>query len=221
MISKLFQHFLNKQGPVRDQQHVETEYANSYRGRLPATLIEFWINYGWGSYADGMLKLCDPAMFSGVLERALGMDSIFKPQECLVFAFTAFGELNVWRSDHLAFRINLIGYELYSDSLFNNARKVEEDIEITTPLMTFKKDRNDVRDKSNRPLYDDAVKLLGYPSLDECFGFHPALPLGGERNLKHLKRVKAREHFGILAQMRPLRLMDYQNFPPKFVRDIG
>jgi hypothetical protein len=221
MISEDFQYLLKRLGPTKDKESVEKTYADSYRGRLPPSLIDFWVDHGWGNYAGGMLKICDPAEFFSVIQLILKNDKDFKSQECLVFAFTVFGRLFAWHPEHREFSIDLLDYTLSASSYIRPEEKTNEDIEIASYLITFNQERNDLCDASDKPMYARAVKELGYPTLDECFGFFPALILGGQKDVQHLKRVKAREHFAILAELRGVELMDFGSLPPKFVREIG
>jgi hypothetical protein len=220
MISEDFQYFIGQLGSVQDQESVEKTYADSYRGRLPASLIDFWNEEGWGSYADGMLKICDPELFVGVLQLIFKNDKDFKPRECSIFAFTVFGRLFGWHPVHREFSIDLIDYSLSASSYVHPEEKTNEEIEIASYLTTFKKERNDLRDESDKLIYARAVKKLGHPALDECFGFFPALPLGGQKIVQNLKRVKAREHFALLAQLRPIQLVDFGILPAKIIREI-
>ena len=57
--------------------------------------------------------------------------------------------------------------------------------------------------------------------LGECYGFFPALAMGGAPKLENLKRVKALVHFAFLAQLQPFTLMDYLARPIKAIRQIG
>jgi integrase/recombinase XerD len=46
-----------------------------------------------------------------------------------------------------------------------------------------------------------ALPILGPPQRDECYGFHPAIALGGPGAADTWKRVKLREHLALLAQL--------------------
>lgn len=52
-----------------------------------------------------------------------------------------------------------------------------------------------------RDLYRKAIRRLGRPEADQCYAFEPALALGGKPTASTLRKVKLREHLGLLAQL--------------------
>jgi hypothetical protein len=46
-----------------------------------------------------------------------------------------------------------------------------------------------------------ALERLGYCAYDECYGYFPALALGGSEKVENLQKVKLREHLSLLFQM--------------------
>ncbi|WP_408831864.1 T6SS immunity protein Tdi1 domain-containing protein [Acetobacter thailandicus] len=59
-------------------------------------------------------------------------------------------------------------------------------------------------------------------TLDKCYGFFPALALGGSTSVKHIQIVDARVYFTLLAQMGNLRILrrnEQRNV--EFVRNAG
>lgn len=55
----------------------------------------------------------------------------------------------------------------------------------------------------------------------ECFGFFPALALGGGGNLDDVKHIKALEHFILLTGLQPLTLMKWEGTTMLPVRQVG
>ncbi len=71
-------------------------------------------------------------------------------------------------------------------------------------------------------MFERATKKLGKLKREECFGFVPALAFGGSNKLDHLRRVRAPEHFQILAGLSDFGLIKYDaNGREVFVRTIG
>ncbi|TDK29361.1 hypothetical protein E2F50_22630 [Rhizobium deserti] len=68
---------------------------NSYRGRLPEGLLEFWAKYGRGIWPGGRSQLCDPATFAPLLEELFEGDPEFHAEDLLVYAMGAFGNLHL------------------------------------------------------------------------------------------------------------------------------
>lgn len=220
MISDDFKYFVSINGNPSFQQHVNPDDIEKYRSAVPSALFNFWLEMGWGDYADGLLRIRDPSLLNPILELLLGNDSQLRPEDCTLYAHSVFGDLFIWNRLHGRLVVNLLTYNMDAPRALNPTRRMPDDREIAVPLIGFKKDKYDCFDTSGVALFDRACKALGYPGPDECFGFFPALPLGGERVLGNIKRVKAREHFGILAQLRRPKLIDYRARPPIFVREI-
>ncbi|OUI89754.1 hypothetical protein HK11_03550, partial [Acetobacter sp. DmW_043] len=56
----------------------------------------------------------------------------------------------------------------------------------------------------------------------KCYGFFPALALGGSPSVKHIQIVDARVHFILLAQMGNLRILrENEQDNTEFVRNAG
>ena len=71
-------------------------------------------------------------------------------------------------------------------------------------------------------MFERVFKTYSRLSFGECYGFVPAVALGGTPDLKHLKRLEAISHFAILAQAQKFTLMRIeQDGALKAVRPIG
>ncbi len=51
-------------------------------------------------------------------------------------------------------------------------------------------------------LYISARKRLKAPAVDECYGFKPAIALGGDMYSESLEVFKIKEHLSFLAQLK-------------------
>ncbi|MCH2077076.1 MAG: DUF1851 domain-containing protein [Rhodobacteraceae bacterium] len=69
------------------------------------------------------------------------------------------------------------------------------------------------------------IKAHGALELGQCYGFVPALALAGPespmRNVDNIQRVSALEHFALLAQLQPFRLIQLTANGIETVREIG
>jgi len=80
----------------------------------------------------------------------------------------------------------------------------------------------DFEDDAGKPLFKRAARKLGSLEIGECYGFVPALALGGIADIARLKRQKAPEHFAIVAQTMEYNLIDVQGYGQSVVvRSIG
>ena len=77
--------------------------------------------------------------------------------------------------------------------------------------------------ENSKPLFTRALRKCGALEFGECYGFFPALGLGGLGVLSELRRVRALEHFAIIAQLEPieLRYNDLVNKRVVRLRELG
>jgi hypothetical protein len=96
---------------------------------------------------------------------------------------------------------------------------------IAAGLLPVDKDEADYLDVSGEPMYDRCCELYGAPDSGECFGFFPALAIGGisgpARRVENIKRVKALEHYALLAQLDTFYLTKLGPQGFEAVRPIG
>lgn len=63
-----------------------------FHGKLPAELLNFWQEYGFGNYGGGLLKIIDPTDYVDTLTLWLG-----EQEGCLPILMTGFGTLFIYR----------------------------------------------------------------------------------------------------------------------------
>ena len=54
---KTFDLFLSKYPPDRDLRKPTSEMLERFQGKVPAELLDFWQEYGFGNYGGGLLKI--------------------------------------------------------------------------------------------------------------------------------------------------------------------
>jgi hypothetical protein len=71
-------------------------------------------------------------------------------------------------------------------------------------------EETDFVDQYGEPLYRGCQEKYGRLEPGECYGFFPALAISGifgpHRTIENIRRVKAMEHFAILAQLDAFQL---------------
>lgn len=180
-----FDEFIKAHG-AGDQCQTDTqEAAAAYSGKLPQVLINFWSEYGWCAYLDGLIWFTNPADYEPVV-RELFPDSA---QETFVFGRTAFGDLLLWRPDGVNYLF------VHYRRLMQMADRI--DLYVNVALT----DNNYLDEVINRPYCQLAREKLGPLSRDEMYGFEPALALGGGGELDSVAKVRIYEHLSILAQV--------------------
>ena len=56
--------FVSKYPPDPDLRKPAAELLPQFQGRVPAELLAFWQEYGFGNYGGGLLKLINPMDYS-------------------------------------------------------------------------------------------------------------------------------------------------------------
>lgn len=206
-------------GAFSNRRAVPDGLLEEFTGKLPGFLLELWQQHGFGSWANGLYNLCNPHEFDGLLSQVFHADADFSHKDCHVFAYSAFGELHVWSERHWVTKIDLLHGTLSCPNLIDTARKKNADANMLFALVI--RESLNAYDDDDKPLFARARKRLGDLEPGECYGFFPALAMGGAPKLENIKRVKALEHFLFLAQLQQFTLMDYLSQPVKAVREIG
>lgn len=179
-----FETFIARYGePSAAHAPDDAELTDAAR-HLPDELIQFFRDHGVGQYENGLFRTVTP-MRAKPLAEAWGephaSDSIF-----LVDAFGSF----VYRD----------GQDNHFVNVWSNTR-IELFPDVTDVFDTQLCDPGFLKNIMLRPDFRAAVKRLGPPAEDECFGFFPAIALGGDGSVESLRKVKVREHLALLAQL--------------------
>jgi len=190
MQKDLFSKFLKKFPPSDNLVKPTEEMLELYADKLPKELLSFWKEYGFGNYANGLIKVIEPSDYMDSFYAWVG-DSDFNKLPILL---TAFGDLFYYRElsetendiSLLNIHYRKIDVCTYNfDDFFNDYIL---DDEISEDLLKEK-------------LFAEAVESKGNLNFNEIFFFVPALILGGSETAKKLDKGSAVIHQQILFQM--------------------
>ena len=220
-LSEYLEYFLERFGRPVGGGPLDEAVRTAYRGKVPDSLIDFWEEVGIGLVLDGYFQLCDPRRYVPVVERLFGADPQLDAARLHLLGFSAMGSLLLWHEVHRAVRVRLPTGEAAADEMMVGEEGVSAEISMGTALTMVDAGVYDLSDPFGKPLFKRARKVLGPLKLGQVYGLKLALALGGERKLENLAVYGALEHFSILADLAPLRLMDYSTPQPRFVREIG
>lgn len=201
-----FAGFLTDFGPAIESRHVPPSSIDRYRGRLPDQLLDYWEQYGWCGYADGLFWTVDPQEYETVLDAWIGATSLKEQDVFHIIARTAFGELYCW-GEKTGYALSL--FAPGSFCTLSTPMLPDDDIDFEMQLFFGAQSRNgnDFEGK-----FAPALAKLGRLKYDEMYGFLPALALGGSDAVASLQKVKAVPHLVFLAQLEPLRVITSPSF---------
>lgn len=179
-----FADFEAEYGPPENCETPSEEMLHKYEGLLPEELLAQLREVGLCSYGKGLLWLTDPMQFNGVIDDWVEVEG----PAPLVFLRTAFAHLYFWH------KASVYSLDVHHGSI----SEVTNDISLMFTLLCNPQLKEKILRAS---LFQQALPLLGPPMRDECYAFEPALVLGGPGTVDTIRRVKIREHLGILAQL--------------------
>jgi hypothetical protein len=179
-----FEEFKKKHGPGTQCRPATEKSLKAYRKLLPESLIAEWEEAGWCAYGEGLVWIVNPDELKAAVKEWLGASN-----KALPFARSAFGHLFLWdeKGAHML------------DPHYGTIAKLIDDIPLVLNYTFCSKQYLDkVLDQK---LFRKSLKKLGALDFDECYGFEPAIALGGPGTLDTIRKVKLREHLSILAQL--------------------
>ncbi|QDH17382.1 GAD-like domain-containing protein [Swingsia samuiensis] len=200
--------FIQEYGELKNQKKVSNEICNEYEEKLPNALIQFWREYGIGTWLEGKFQFCIPSDYADIIDILFEGDPDIHPKRTHIVGFSAFGDLLIWNEDLQSCEVNL-PLSTMKIPKWNYSKLGVKNYFLKAPISGLVFDRwyNYPTDNKNyTSLFKEALDVIGEITLGECYGFFPALALGGAPALKHIKKVDAKVHFNMLAQMGPLRI---------------
>ena len=177
-------------------KEVVEKYKNMYQGQsyFPEELIWIWENMGFGVYEDGFLQIVNPDEYEFVFEY---IDKLLEPT--VVWGVTALGDLLVWEgNDNWTIapdegnRIDLIDVSNLDNKVLGGAIDVDLNILLG--------DEDDLIDFYNAKPYLQIKGKLPKLEYGQCYGYVPALALGGTKSNKNLKVVDTKSYIDIIGQ---------------------
>lgn len=204
MRDEVLEMFVEEFGEPTCPRLVTAGEVECYRGVLPDKLLEYWQDLGWSGFADGLFWLVNPADYDHLAAMWLEGTPFEALDTYRVIARTAFGKLYVWgENTNRSVTISCPTHAIIA--IENKVKSVAPDTEsaVQTFFAMSSKEKYDLTDMSEKPLFTQALKKLGPLGPDEVYGFEPALVAGGEWSVNNLAKLNLDIHLTILRQMAP------------------
>lgn len=201
-----FAGFLKKFGSPIEKHHVPPSSIQRYRGILPDKLLEYWEEYGWCGYADGLFWTVNPQEYEPVLEAWIGETPFMEQDAYHIIARGAFGKLYLW-GEKTGHSLTISAPGSYCVPRFSKSLNTDMNFKMQLFFGGMSRDGGNFDG-----MFEAAYRKLGLLKDDEMYGFFPALALGGPASIDHLQKVKAVGHLVLLAQLAPL---DVITSPPR------
>ncbi|WP_278404577.1 GAD-like domain-containing protein [Pseudoalteromonas ruthenica] len=189
------------------------ETLDFFKGKLPDRLLEYWQEYGFCGWGDGIFWLVNPLDYHDILQTWLEGTEFAEREKneidkYYVIGRGAFGDLVVWgKASGQSLDINSNFGMLFPTDSTEDLVEDGETLTVDLFFATMNKTSLDQKDVDEKPLLEQALKKLGPLEADEMYAFVPALALGGVNKLEKLLKVKAIEHLNFLAELGEKRIM--------------
>lgn len=224
-LSDIFKYIIEEFGSPSGGEDVPDDILRAYASRVPQTMLDFWKECGTGLWLDGYFQLCRPDRYQELVNMILKGDPDFPPEECVLIGFSAFGKLLIWNNKNYYLSVSLYEKISYANCFSRDFPVLSKEKAISSGLMMIDSKAYDYRERTEKasPLFKRALKKLGSLAYGECYGFIPALKLGGREILDELHKRPALPHFRMVAELGPieLRFNDLENQTVRVLRYLG
>lgn len=195
------EYFLENFGPAVDAVPASQLFFETYADFFPENYINFVRELGFSGFSDGVLWCTDPMEYKPVTDAWLDRCPLYRFDEYVVFARTAFGGLYLWgKNSGNNIKINTLD-AIVTTSPSRKIIAQHADLVIGSFFANLKIANCDFEDIDEKKLFARACKKLGNVNKDEMYGFEPALSIGGLPELSNLEKVDIIPHLVLLAQL--------------------
>lgn len=217
-LDKEFDWFLEQFGEPQHTVPVTKAVIDKYRGRLPNRLLDYWQEYGFCGFKEGLFWIVNPDDYEDLMNTWLKGTGVDKLDNFHVFARSGFSSLYLWgeKTGH-SWRIDTVNAQLFHKKNYDkdvlegqSSELIKTFFAITSPEDV---DLEDV--DTDEPLFEQAVDKFGPLKPDEMFTFEPALFLGGEQIFKTVNKANLFIQCEILASMGQREIMDIKGLTKK------
>ncbi|NFO14079.1 DUF1851 domain-containing protein [Clostridium botulinum] len=185
-----FSHFINTFKPSNNLLKPTEEELKQFKNSLPTELLNFWKEYGFGNYGDGIIKVINPLEYMENFYEWLGKEDFSK----IPIILTAFGDVFYYRKlqddveDICLLSIHYRNSIVCSYSLQEFLKSYIVNEQIYNEVL-------------RRKLFQQAYAVKGSLELNQIYFFTPALILGGKELIESIDRGDANIHQSILLQL--------------------
>jgi len=209
-----FEVFIEDMGEPTAPEPAAPTVIEQYRNRLPAQLITYWENEGWGAWKDGLFWVVNPDDYATVLEAWIADTPLEGADQWHVIARSAFGGLFVC-GEKVGPVVKIVPLHniisVTADEL-QEKPPYELDFEIRFFFSGMETEYCDDEDTSEKPLFSRALKKLGPLRKNEMYAYDHMLVTGGRPKLDNLIKTDIFEHLLILRDMGGPPNLPFYNF---------
>ena len=163
---------------------VSEETIRKYKGIVSERVIEFWKEYGYGSFYGGFFQSINPDDYLGVMKESIEE----RHHDSIPLFVTAMCDLIILDGDYI------VGC-FYRYGAMGNVCKAMQTFYALLKSQEAPKNRLYIEP------YLEAKKKYGEPEYGYGFGYVPLLPLGGKMSVDNLEKLDIITHIRINASL--------------------
>lgn len=205
-----FAEFIDDFGQPETSRPISAATLNKYRGKLPDRLLEYWQEYGFCRFADGLFWLTNPEDYEDILAQWLPETVHQDGREYYVIARSGWGELFIWEPTYgnKYCIIPHFGFVTVGGSDEKMIRKGNADFALELFFLITEQEDLDMEYENDKPLFNRAAKKFGALAEDEMLSFVPALAAGSDALIGNVDKVNLFAQFDLLRQLVEPRVFD-------------
>lgn len=190
-----------QQSSLLDSHLLSNIEIDALENAVPVAIRDLLIRRGRSVFRGGRIQLCHPQDLAMVMELVLRHDPDLAPEDTLPYAYSAFGTIYFVHAQHGPGQIDLLSGSVLCRRLTEDRFSQGDVGGSATSVFRLPDERLDLIGHDGHPMFDAAVLKHGPLGVGHCFGFFPALGMGGIAQLDSLQVIDAAVHFSILAQL--------------------
>lgn len=189
---------------------VPAERFSEFAGSVPDLLIDFWREFGYSGFHNGLLWICDPVEWQPAVDAwTAGVELATGPDQWIAVTRTAFGAMQLW-GRRTGMSLEVVphhGLIVSSDKSSRMTTADDRNDQIYGHFLSLESETLDIPDEDEQDVFDRVVELNAPVGPDTMYGLVPALALGGSIRAENFETVDARVHMRLLSEMTPRQIM--------------
>lgn len=174
-----------------DFQPIDQSCIDQYKDKVSQDLITFWQEVGIGVFDSGLFRLVYPNDYQYFVDNYISDISQFS--SITPFMTTSFGDIFIWVND-VRIHESYVGYINIRQGSW---KIIASNINVLFNVRMISKTRFEMFHLKHVSI---TATTLGLPAPDECYGYFPALVMGGSENLNNIQITKTIPYIDLICQ---------------------
>lgn len=186
----MYENFLANSINSKTMKGVDITFPLEYKNYIPESLIALWEEIGIGIYCDGLFRVIVPSEYQDLVASCYTMEY---DKFILPFMSTAFGDIFAYVENS-----KMGGYVVFLNIRYGTYKILSNNITLLLNKIIFNKSCLDTW--FNLDNYTIVKEKIGIPDIEECYGYIPALAVGGNEDISNIEIVKALPYIDLNTQ---------------------